>query len=48
MITFTSNIQFTIRMARYLEPKNDWTFKRIFGEHPDVLIDFLNAQKLII
>ena len=30
-------------MARYLDPKNDLTFKRIFGEHPDLLIDFLNA-----
>jgi predicted transposase/invertase (TIGR01784 family) len=30
-------------MARYLDPKNDLTFKRIFGEHPVLLIDFLNA-----
>ena len=30
-------------MAQYLDPKNDLTFKRIFGEHPDLLIDFLNA-----
>ena len=30
-------------MARYLDPKNDLTFKRIFAEHPDLLIDFLNA-----
>jgi predicted transposase/invertase (TIGR01784 family) len=30
-------------MARYLNPKVDLTFKRIFGEHPDLLIDFLNA-----
>jgi len=30
-------------MARYLDPKNDLTFKRIFGEHPDLLIKFLNA-----
>jgi predicted transposase/invertase (TIGR01784 family) len=30
-------------MARYLDPKNDLTFKRVFGEHPDLLIDFLNA-----
>ena len=30
-------------MARYLDPKNDLTFKRIFGEHPALLIDFLNA-----
>jgi predicted transposase/invertase (TIGR01784 family) len=30
-------------MARYLDPKNDLTFKRIFGEHPPLLISFLNA-----
>ena len=30
-------------MARYLDPKNDLTFKRIFGEHPELLINFLNA-----
>ncbi len=30
-------------MARYLDPKNDLTFKKIFGEHPDLLISFLNA-----
>jgi predicted transposase/invertase (TIGR01784 family) len=30
-------------MARYLDPKNDLTFKRIFGERPDLLKSFLNA-----
>jgi predicted transposase/invertase (TIGR01784 family) len=30
-------------MARYLNPKNDLPFKRIFGEHSDLLISFLNA-----
>ena len=30
-------------MTRYLDPKNDLTFKRIFGEHPHLLISFLNA-----
>ena len=30
-------------MARYLDPKNDLTFKRIFGEHPRLLISFLNS-----
>jgi predicted transposase/invertase (TIGR01784 family) len=30
-------------MAHYLNPKIDLTFKRIFGEHPDLLINFLNA-----
>jgi predicted transposase/invertase (TIGR01784 family) len=28
---------------RYLDPKNDLPFKRIFGENPKLLIDFLNA-----
>ena len=30
-------------MALYLDPKNDLIFKRIFGEHPHLLISFLNA-----
>jgi predicted transposase/invertase (TIGR01784 family) len=30
-------------MPRYLDPKNDLPFKRIFGEHPDLLMSFLNA-----
>ena len=28
---------------RYLDPKADLTFKRVFGEHIDLLISFLNA-----
>ena len=32
-----------IPMARYLDPKNDLIFKRVFGEHPDLLMGFLNA-----
>ena len=30
-------------MPRYLDPKNDLPFKRIFGEHPDLLKSFLNG-----
>ena len=30
-------------MTHYLDPKNDFVFKRIFGGHPDLLISFLNA-----
>ena len=30
-------------MARYLDPKSDLTFKRIFGEHPHLLLSFLNS-----
>jgi len=28
---------------KYLDPKNDLTFKKIFGEHPHLLKSFLNA-----
>ncbi|MBM3857923.1 MAG: Rpn family recombination-promoting nuclease/putative transposase [Verrucomicrobia bacterium] len=30
-------------MPRYLDPKNDFIFKKIFGHHPDLLKSFLNA-----
>lgn len=30
-------------MAKYLDPKADLTFKKVFGEHKDLLISFLNA-----
>ena len=29
-------------MARYLDPKNDLTFKRVFGEHPHLCMSLLN------
>ncbi|HPN72187.1 MAG TPA: Rpn family recombination-promoting nuclease/putative transposase, partial [Saprospiraceae bacterium] len=28
---------------RYLDPKNDLIFKRVFGEHPNITMSFLNA-----
>ena len=28
---------------RYLDPKADLTFKKVFGEHPDLIISLLNA-----
>lgn len=31
---------------RYLDPKNDITFKRVFGEHPHILRSFLNSIML--
>ena len=31
-------------MARYLDPKNDLTFKRIFGEHKHLCISLLNSM----
>ncbi|GHT10859.1 hypothetical protein AGMMS4956_03020 [Bacteroidia bacterium] len=30
-------------MARYLDPKNDLTFKRVFGEHKHLCISLLNS-----
>jgi predicted transposase/invertase (TIGR01784 family) len=30
-------------MARFLDPKNDLPFKKIFGEHKSLLMSFLNA-----
>jgi len=30
-------------MSRYLDPKADVVFKKIFSQHPDLLISFLNA-----
>jgi predicted transposase/invertase (TIGR01784 family) len=32
-----------VPMARYLNPKADLTFKRIFADHPDLLLHFLNS-----
>lgn len=31
------------KIMRYLNPKADLTFKRVFGEHPDLVMSFLNA-----
>ena len=30
-------------MAKYLDPKADVTFKKVFGEHKHLVISFLNA-----
>ncbi|MDR1338904.1 MAG: Rpn family recombination-promoting nuclease/putative transposase [Prevotellaceae bacterium] len=30
-------------MAHYPDPKNDFILKRIFGNHPGLLISFLNV-----
>jgi len=32
-----------VRPPRFLDPKSDVVFKRIFGEHPDLVKSFLNA-----
>ncbi len=28
---------------KYLDPKNDLTFRKIFGEHPNIMKSFLNS-----
>lgn len=33
----------TLPGMRYLDPKNDLIFKKVFGEHPHLLISFLNS-----
>ncbi|KAB2637932.1 MAG: hypothetical protein DVB25_08970, partial [Verrucomicrobia bacterium] len=30
-------------MTRFLDPRSDMVFKRIFGEHPEILREFLNG-----
>ena len=30
-------------MEGFLDPRSDLVFRRIFGEHPEILCDFLNA-----
>ena len=30
-------------MSRYLDPKADLTFKKIFGQHPNLVMSLLNA-----
>ncbi len=32
------------KKARYLDPKNDLTFRKIFGQRPHLLISFLNSM----
>ena len=29
--------------SKYLDPKNDLTFRKIFGEHPNIMMSFLNS-----
>lgn len=31
-------------MSKYLDPKADLTFKKVFGDHPDLAVSFLNAM----
>ena len=34
---------YRLATMRYLDPKNDLTFKKVFGQHPHLLKSFLNA-----
>lgn len=34
---------YMVPSMRYLDPKNDLTFKKVFGQHPHLLKSFLNA-----
>lgn len=36
-------VNLNVKEMRYLDPKADLTFKRVFGEHQDLVISFLNA-----
>lgn len=38
-----ANHFFVFLSMRYLDPKNDLTFKKVFGEHPHLLLSLLNA-----
>lgn len=40
---FASSFVYILHLMRYLDPKNDLTFKKIFGQHPHILKHFLNA-----
>lgn len=42
-LQMNSSKQDVQRMIKYLDPKADLTFKKIFGEHEDLLISLLNA-----
>ena len=42
-VTNCSNFKFVINYGPLSCPQNYLTFKRIFGEHPDLLIGFLNV-----
>ena len=33
-----------LKMPQYLDPKNDLTFKRVFGEHKHLCISLINSM----
>ena len=34
-----------LKMSKYLDPKADLTFKKVFGEHRDLVVSFLNETR---
>ena len=42
-LTLRHNSKVHTNIAKYLNPKADLTFKKIFGEHPNLVISLLNA-----
>jgi hypothetical protein len=32
-----------MEQGKYLDPKADLTFKKVFGEHPELVMSLLNA-----
>ena len=43
MRNFAPEFKSKTTMAKYLDPKADLTFKKIFGEHPNLVMSLLNA-----
>ena len=41
--TFFARHKKTTIMGKYLDPRADLTFKKIFGEHKNLVISLLNA-----
>ena len=39
----TINLEKNSSDMKYLNPKADLTFKKVFGEHPDLMMSLLNA-----
>ena len=40
---FAITIKTVCIMSKYLDPKADLTFKKVFGEHPNLVLSLLNA-----
>lgn len=38
-------LKIILSMAKYLDPKSDLTFKKVFGEHKELLISISEAEQ---